>query len=439
VCRRDAGAGHEGSRVRVLNSPEGSATPATQAAPPARRPSRIALYSHDSVGLGHVRRNLLLAGRLATDGHDVLLVSGTPEATSMLRPPQTDLVTLPALRKDEQGTYRARHLSLGLPELQALRRDILTSTLTGFTPDVLVVDRHARGFLGELEPALDGLVDTRVVLGLRDVLDSPARVRQEWHQRATVAALERWYDEVWVYGDRAVIPPLASVGISSPVPIRPVGYLRADRPAGARTDLAADRRPFVLVTVGGGADGAHVAAAVLDAGPPPGHQLVLVTGPQMPGTEQQRLAERVDARADAQLHRFVHDLPTLLEGAAAAVIMGGYNTVCEALATSTPTLVVPRERPRLEQRIRADALAARGVVDVLPSGADTAAFLRGWLARSVVRPRRPRRGIDLDGLDRVAQRVRSLSEPSTMPRTPVRPEPAATTTTTDPGDQHVAV
>lgn len=391
------------------------------------------------MGLGHVRRNLLLAGRLAEDGHDVLLVSGTPEAGSMLRPPQTDIVTLPALHKDEQGTYRARHLSFGLPELQALRRDILTSTLNGFAPDVLIVDRHARGFLGELEPALDGLADTRVVLGLRDVLDTPARVRQEWHQRATVAALRRWYDEVWVYGDRALIPPLASVGITSPVPVRPVGYLRAVRPEGAQTAVPTDGRPYVLCTVGGGADGADVAAAVLDAGPPHGHRLVLVSGPQMPAADLQRLVERVERRTDVLLQRFVHDLPSLLDGAAAAVIMGGYNTVCEALATSTPTLVVPRERPRSEQRIRADVLAARGVIDVVPRGEEPTGSVRSWLHRSVRSARQPRRDIDLGGLDRVAQRVRSLAEPRSAATAGTRPDATAAPQATDEGDQHVAV
>ncbi len=428
--------------MRVVSSQEvrsSSTTPDRSAFAATRRPHRVALYSHDSVGLGHVRRNLLLAGRLAEGGHDVLLVSGTPEAGSMLRPPQTDIVTLPALRKDEQGTYRARHLSLGLPELQALRRDILTSTLAGFAPDVLVVDRHARGFLGELEPALDTLPDTRVVLGLRDVLDVPARVRQEWQQRATVAALDRWYDEVWVYGDREVIPPLSTVGVASPVPVRPVGYLRAIRPDGVRTDVPADGLPYVLCTVGGGADGAEVAAAVLDAGPPPGHRLVLVTGPQMPADDQQRLVALVEQRTDVRLHRFVHDLPALLEGGAAAVIMGGYNTVCEALATATPTLVVPRERPRLEQRIRADALAGRGVIDALPTGEDLQPFLRRWLPAAAAGARRPRHTIDLDGLNRIAQRIDALTgDPSTSAEA-VPSELPAPPSASDKGDKHVAV
>ena len=227
--------------------------------------------------------------------------------------------------------------------------------------------------------------------------------------------------------------------MTSPVPVRPVGYLRAVRPDGVQTAVPTDGRPYVLCTVGGGADGADVAAAVLDAGPPPGHRLLLVTGPQMPAADLQRLVERVERRTDVLLHRFVHDLPSLLDGAAAAVIMGGYNTVCEALATSTPTLVLPREQPRLEQRIRADALAARGVVDVLPSEVGTAAFLRNWLPRSVARERRRRHGIDLDGLDRVAERIRVLTDTAIEPPSAQRPAMAAPTTVTDEGDQHVAV
>jgi hypothetical protein len=178
-------------------------------------------------------------------------------------------------------------------------------------PDVLVVDRHARGFLGELEPALDALVDTRVVLGLRDVLDSPAACGRS----GTSAPRSRpWSAGTTRSGSTAtgrLIPPLAAAGIVSPVPVRPVGYLRADRPEGTRTHLPADGRPYVLCTVGGGADGADVAAAVLAAGPPPGHRLVLVTGPQMPAAAQERLAAGSSSvRMTCCCCRFVHDLPT---------------------------------------------------------------------------------------------------------------------------------
>jgi predicted glycosyltransferase len=417
--------------------------------PPDRRPPegdgaitperriRVALYSHDSTGLGHVRRNLLLAARFAADGHDVLIVSGSPESSSMTRPPGTDLVTLPALAKGPAGDYRARHLSLGLSELRALRRDILTSTLVGFCPDLLVVDRHARGFLGELEPALDRSSSTRVVLGLRDVLDAPARVQREWREQETERALEAWYDEVWIYGDDRYGHPLDTAGVCTPVPALPLGYLRAARPRTRAVTTPATDAPFVLCTVGGGSDGAATARAVLDAGAPAGHRAVIVTGPQMPAEQRGDLEERASGRSEVVLTSFVHELPDLLRRARAAIVMGGYNTVCEVLTTSTPTLVVPRERPRSEQRLRAERLAAGGHLDTLSAELAVPAVLRAWLDAAVARPRRPRVGIDLGGLDRASDRAAALLARTAGPARPGTegPRPADD----DEGADHVAV
>jgi predicted glycosyltransferase len=43
------------------------------------------------------------------------------------------------------------------------------------------------------------------------------------------------------------------------------------------------------------------------------------------------------------------------------VSMGGYNSVCEALSIGRPLVIVPRSTHKVEQRIRAETLAARGL------------------------------------------------------------------------------
>ena len=430
-------------------------------------PARIALYSHDSTGLGHVRRNLLLAQQLTADGHDVLLVSGSPEAAAMPRPPSTDIVTLPALGKDERGAYRARNLRMGVVELTAIRRGIFSSTLGGFAPDLLVVDRHARGFRGELEPALDQLSSTRatrVVLGLRDVLDAPAAVRREWHERRIPEALQRWYDEVWVYGDARLHHPLESAGLHAPVPVSQVGYLNGARPPATLTDPVPTDRPFVLCMLGGGADGARAASAVLEAPLPAGLGLVLVTGPQMPPADRARLSAHARSRPELTVLTFVHDAAGLLARSRAAVVMGGYNTACEVLASDTPALILPRAEPRLEQHLRATTLADAGLLDMLPLTSADGPRIGRWLERAVAGGRRPRRGADLDGLERVGHHTRRLlaatpaarpvgpthaahpgaprsaADPATPPAahpTPAQPTPAQPTTAR--GVHHVAV
>ena len=79
------------------------------------------------------------------------------------------------------------------------------------------------------------------------------------------------------------------------------------------------------------------------------------------------------------------------------ISMGGYNTVCEILATETPALVVPREVPRLEQLIRAEALRDARALDVMRTPQVTPETLGAWVADAVTR-RVDRSHIALDGL-----------------------------------------
>jgi predicted glycosyltransferase len=213
----------------------------------------------------------------------------------------------------------------------------------------------------------------QAVLGLRDILDSPAGIREEWRaNRHSEAILER-YARVLCYGDPAVYDPIREYGIPSEVAerIRFTGYLADDVPA---PDARETRRKYVpaggrlaVCTLGGGKDAAHIAEAFLSAM----NQLrtrgwigVLITGPYMGADDVDRLRLHPGARW-ASLIRMVDDLPSHLAAADAAVCMGGYNTSCEVLALGVRAVVVPRIQPRQEQLMRAERLAARGLVQLL--------------------------------------------------------------------------
>ncbi|SDT55996.1 glycosyltransferase family protein [Jiangella sp. DSM 45060] len=375
--------------------------------------ARVALYSHDAQGLGHVRRNLAIAGALARirPAPDVLVLTGAPEASALTRPPGCDIVGLPGMAKDEGGRYRSRHLSVPVGELVRLRSATIDAALRAFDPDLLIVDRHPWGFGRELVPILETLAErSRVVLGLRDVLDEPGRARHEWARDHASEAIERWYDQIWYYGDPRVHDATADLGLPDRLAgmVVPTGYLARGR---HRRPHEVPPRPvggpFVLGLVGGGADGWALARAFATAPMPVGHVGVLVTGPRMPHHRQAELRAIVRTRPELRVFEFVDEVESWVEGADAVVSMGGYNTVCEVIAAGPPLLVVPRVRPRTEQLVRAERLAAAGLLDVLhPDHLDPAA-LGGWLAgaagpdggRSAVR--RPASTVDLDGLERI--------------------------------------
>src|SRR5262245_15256612 len=106
----------------------------------ARRSLRIALYSHDTMGLGHLRRNQLIAQSLAFSSVpvSVLLIAGAREASAFNLPPGVDYLTLPALSKEGNDQYDSRSLAVSLDKLIQLRTATITAAVDAFDPDVFL-------------------------------------------------------------------------------------------------------------------------------------------------------------------------------------------------------------------------------------------------------------------------------------------------------------
>src|SRR5687767_9592448 len=174
------------------------------------RSYRVALYSHDAMGIGHLRRNLRIARALAEDGAAVLLLAGLCEARSFEMPPGVDCFTLPSLKKVCDGAYEPRRLAVSERQLLEMRSAAIRAAVEAFAPDLFIVDKLPRGVVGELVGVLEELKRrraggrTRCVLGLRDVLDAPEATRREWSDARNDLAVEEYYDAVWIYGDPAV-------------------------------------------------------------------------------------------------------------------------------------------------------------------------------------------------------------------------------------------
>lgn len=394
---------------------------------------RIAFYSHDTQGLGHIRRNIALAGAIvaAEPRTDVLILTGAPQATSLPLPPNTEIITVPTVAKDTEGAYAAATFAMDLDSLLSLRSNLITTALTAFAPDVVVVDKVARGLDGELEQGLAALRGIRghttgtrpcVVLGLRDILDDPLTAIREWHTAGTTTAIAEHYDEIWVYGDRTVVDIVGDYDLPRAVAakVRYTGYLAEGRSEGliASRDEPKRRpvpRPYVLCMVGGGQDGYDTALAFARATYPAGHTGVIVTGPYMQTSLRRRLTAIAAERDDLVIRDFVTNTIELIADAEAVVSMGGYNTVCEVLTEDVPGLIVPRVRPRQEQLVRADRLSDLGLVDAMHPDDVTPERLAAWLSGAVTSTTvRDRSAIALDGLRRVPHFVAEL-QPASAP------------------------
>jgi predicted glycosyltransferase len=414
---------------------------------------RIAFYSYDEHGLGHLRRSIAVAHALsAAEPASILLIAGAREAALFRLPEGTDTLALPAPSTDFNGDRRGPSIGLDMAGAVRMRARTLRNALAAYEPDVLVVDRLPLGVYDELAESLGILreMGTRLVLGLREVLDEPAAVRAEWDRAGALGVLRRSYDAIWVYGDPRVFDPAVEYEMPADLRerVRYTGYLdrRAAEPA-IRTDLAARRRQLklpagrlALCAVGGGEDGHRLAEAFARATLPAGTTGVVVAGPFMADDERAALHALAGGRHDLRVVDFIADADSLIALADDVVAMGGYNTICEVLSSGARALIVPRAAPSREQLIRARRLSALGAVDMLAPGELSAAGLSTWIAAGGRARRAPQTPIDMGGLRRLPRLLAELLAAPPRPfaeagaSTPTRrfthPAPADPATTT---------
>ncbi len=341
------------------------------------RHRRILIYSHDSFGLGHLRRCRTIAHALVERRSDVsvLILSGSPIIGSFSFRSRVDFVRVPGVIKLRHGDYSPLKLDIGIEQTLELRASIIRHTAATFAPDVFIVDKEPLGLRGEVRDTLSMLKarGTPLVLGLRDVMDDPASLAEEWARKNALPALADLYDHIWIYGLPELCDPLAGIPLPETVrgKIRYTGYLRRSAPAIGRPigPLAAfTQEPYILVTAGGGGDGAVVIDWVLRAyehDPKIPYRALIVLGPFMHSTTQGGFQERAARLDNVEAITFDADIETLMTGAAGIVAMGGYNTFCEILSFDKPGLIVPRTVPRQEQFIRASRGEALGLVRML--------------------------------------------------------------------------
>jgi predicted glycosyltransferase len=341
-----------------------------------RNDARILIYSHDTFGLGHLRRCRTIAHSLVDDFKQlsVLILSGSPIIGSFDFRARVDFVRVPGVIKLRNGEYTPLNLHLDIGETLLLRASIIKHTADIFSPDVFIVDKEPVGLRGEVLETLKMLKrrGTRLVLGLRDVMDEPRVLEPEWQRKKVLPALRDLYDEIWVYGLPQICDPLEGIDIPQRVrrKMTYTGYLHREVPThGAPPRLPEMcERPFVLVTTGGGGDGDGLIEWVLRAyehDPLLPYPALLVLGPFMNAERQREFMARAAKLKRVDTITFHGQLETLVSRAVGVVAMGGYNTFCEVLSLNKRALIVPRTEPRLEQHIRASRAADLGLVSIL--------------------------------------------------------------------------
>lgn len=367
--------------------------------------TRYLFSSHDGYGLGHTRRNALIASSVLADDPDaeITLVTGLAVRPSWSIDARIRMVRVPSLLKDSAGAYC--NDSMSFEDAIRVREQVFAELVTTIEPDVVVVDRHPFGIAGELRRGLELARNqgARVFLGLRDILDEPDRVAEEFAGQGW-AGVADLYEQALVYGGRVLCDHAVEYGL--PLTATYCGWV-VDHPVASARD-----GQLLVVSAGGGGDGADVFRLGLDVlNRLPAHRGAIIAGPYAAAMLEQGTVcpDRVSLIRDAP------GCANWFARAGAVMLMAGYNSTFEALAAGLRPVLVPRRSPRREQAIRATRLAALGLADVVDEGA--AADEVAWLLR------RPRyvaadelrsAGIELNGAERAAALIAARQPASAL-------------------------
>ena len=390
-----------------------------------RLESRILIYSHDSFGLGHLRRCRSIAHSLVSrfKGLSVLILSGSPIIGSFDFKARVDFVRVPGIIKLRDGAYTSLGLHIDLEQTLRMRESIIFHTAETFKPDIFLVDKEPTGLQGEVTSTLKMLRQqgTINVLGLRDIMDEPSKLKIEWERKQVPPVLENLYHDIWVYGLADMGNPIEEQDLPASIAskITYTGYLDREIPSDRnwvpQTSLDS---PFILVTAGGGGDGVEMVDWVIRAYEVDRDQplrAIIVTGPFMPPAEQQEFHERCDLLPNVEILTFDSHIELLMRKAVGIVAMGGYNTFCEILALDKPALIVPRCHPRQEQLLRAQRAVKLGLASMLdPESERDPLQMAAALRKLPHQPKPSSRQIPglLSGHETIAEMVREKLEPT---------------------------
>lgn len=391
---------------------------------------RVLIYSHDSFGLGHLRRCRAIAHALVEESRDVsvLILSGSPIIGNFDFRARVDFVRVPGIIKLRDGEYTSLKLHIDTDQTLAMRSSIIRHTAEIFDPHLFLVDKEPLGLRGEVGDALALLKErgTRLVLGLRDVMDEPELLMPEWQRKNVLPALRDLYDEIWVYGLPQICDPLEGIAVPKSVRRKMLytGYLRREAPSSPPSHevaaLAAE--PFLLVTPGGGGDGEELIDWVVGAyeqAPDLPRRALIVFGPFMPAERQAEFWRRIERIEKLHAITFDAHMESLMARADGVIAMGGYNTFCEILSFDKRAIIVPRTRPRLEQYIRAERAQELGLVRMLLDDGERHPSVMVAALHQLPHQKKPSEVVLpglLDGLESVNRLVRPWLERGRAPR-----------------------
>jgi predicted glycosyltransferase len=374
--------------------------------------ARVLFYVQHLLGIGHLKRAEILAEAMAAAGLDVTIAYGSHPIPEVPFTAAKVAQLPPATIAGENFTELLDESSRPVDDAwRSARRSALLDLYAKIDPDVVLLELFPFGrrqFAFELIPILDAIHGSRrpslVACSVRDVLVASKKPGRE---AEAVARARRYFDAVFVHGDPALIPFGSTFTAAGQIAelVQHTGYVAA-----ASAATSTEGKDEVLVSAGGGAVGLPLLLAAVQARsltPLAGNTWRFLTGPNFPDEDFERLSAHADANTIVE--RFRTDFSARVRTSALSISQAGYNTTMDILKSGARAVVVPYETEgETEQRVRAELLAERGLLTVVPETKLSPSRLAKGVADELKRSAK-RITVDFSGAATTARLVQGLA------------------------------
>ncbi|MCI0694797.1 hypothetical protein L0337_22670 [candidate division KSB1 bacterium] len=389
---------------------------------------RILMYSNNSRGLGNTARTLHIAASLskALEDCSILVLTDLPTVGRFRLEERVDYVHLPVLDANMPGLSQSG-LNIELDGKLRMRRKIAQSAIKTFRPDVVMLDESLFNHPPEMQKITaciaEELPQAKVVWEFSDIWGAPKWVAQHWAKNGIEEVLERFGDEIFVFGARHLFDLAANYRLPERIARKLVytGYLARHAASLHRVSKSFAKLhrilPLVMLCPGDGAgDFAMIdvymrflekKAAGLAV------QSFIFASPAMRSFEKHALALRARKVPNVEFHRFGKNTLQYVKFADLVIGDGEYNLTSELLSHKKMALMVPHAQEQPDNFARAHLFQKHGLVRVVQAEAYHPMTLREMITELLFNgPRLVQKNrykeIPFDGFANIAERIRNL-------------------------------
>lgn len=321
---------------------------------------KILLYNSSARGMGHFSRSVKISNILTKyfDQYQIMVLVGNAFNLTEKYSNRIEFIKLPQVFKNESNQYESSNMDLDI--LWNIRKNMISQIINNYSPDIFMVDSFPRGVNGELIESLKFIKNNskiKTILMFRDIIDCPKLVKIKWTENRIYDIFEKYYDYIIIFGNKHNYDfefnyDLYNVSNK----LHYLGYLA---PGNCLIKNYNNERNSidVLVTVGGGIDGKRVIETIIkyiiffkiDY-----LNFTIVLGPNSRISTKDIMFNPLKENDNVTIIKYTNNMDLLYSNSKIVICMGGYNTITEVLHHNKKMIIIPRDNPTLEQKIRAE-------------------------------------------------------------------------------------